>query len=81
MQSIRQSKPSPPFVFQEELQPPHFSPSSFLTQETDGEKKHSCLDLVERGHQVEYFLHSDSNKPKIPSLACAATYALIRESS
>lgn len=49
----------------------HFPPGPLLAQETDGEK-HSCLDLIERGYQVKYFLHTDDgNEPKIhPGLCC-----------
>lgn len=74
-----QSKPRPPLC-SEELQPAHFPLGSFLAQETDRGKKHSCLDLMERGCQVEYFLHSDGKEHR-HSLPCAAMCALIRESS
>lgn len=65
MWRVWQPKPSPPLLSA------HYPPGPLLAQETDGEK-HSCLDLIERGYQVKYFLPTDDgNEPKIrPGLCC-----------
>lgn len=65
MWRVWQSKPSPPLLSA------HFPAGPLLAQETDGEK-HSCLDQIEIGYQVKYFLHTDNgSEPKIhPGLCC-----------